>query len=145
MDENLELMMHVYKTAEMGAYSTNSLLSNLKNKENKIKHVLECELKEYQKFMEESKNILSENDEEAKGSGLMAKMGSDMGIAMETMKDNSDAAIAQMLVEGFTMGTVEMNSKIKQYKSTCDKSMLKIAKNFLKFQENEIEKLKTFM
>ena len=49
MNENLELMMHVYKTSEMGAYSTNSLLEKLQTKENKIKHVLECELKEYQK------------------------------------------------------------------------------------------------
>lgn len=145
MNENLELMMHVYKTSEMGAYSTNSLLEKLQTKENKIKHVLECEIKEYEKFMKESEKILTENDVEPKRYGLMSKMSSDMGIAMETLKDNSDPALAQMLIEGFTMGTVEMNNKIKKYKSTCEKRMLKIAKNFLKFQENEIEKLKTFM
>ena len=42
--------MHVYKSSEMGVYSTTSLINNLKNRENKIKHVLEMELKEYEKY-----------------------------------------------------------------------------------------------
>ena len=50
-----------------------------------------------------------------------------------------------MLIEGFTMGTVEMNIKINKYKSVCKKDILSIAQNLLKFQENEIEKLKTFL
>ena len=65
-----------------------------------------------------------------------------MGIKMETMKDNSDSAIASMLAEGFTMGIVEMEAKIKNYR---DKSTLKLAKELLKFQQKEIENLKTFM
>ena len=72
-------------------------------------------------------------------------MGSDMGIMMETIKDNSDPALSSMLIEGITMGVVEMESKIKRYKSTCKKDILEFANNFLKFQENEIEKLKSFM
>ena len=40
--------------------------------------------------------------------GIITKIGSDMGIKMETIKDNSDAAIASMLIEGFTMGVTEM-------------------------------------
>ena len=38
-----------------------------------------------------------------------------------------------------------MESKIKKYKAVCDKKILEIADDFLKFQENEVEKLKTFM
>ena len=61
------------------------------------------------------------------------------------MKDNSDPAIAAMLIEGLTMGTVEMNIKIDKYKRTNKKDILQIAHNLLEFQENEIEKLKTFL
>ena len=68
-----------------------------------------------------------------------------MGIMMETTKDNSDAAIASMLAEGFTMGIVEMETKIKNYRDEVDKSTLKLAKELLKFQQKEIENLKTFM
>ncbi len=137
--------MHIYKDAEMGVYTTTNLLDLLLNKENKIKHVLESEIKEYEKFMNEAEKILSRNEVKPKTSGIMAKLGSDMEIKMETIKDNSDPALAQMLIEGFTMGTVNISAKIKRYSAVAEKKYLKLAENFLKFQENEIEKLKSFL
>lgn len=145
MNENLELLMHVYQTAEMGVYTTNNLLTLLMKKDNKITHVLEEELKEYEKYTEISELLLEKYDVKAKDSGIMAKLSSDIGMTMETMKDNSDPAIASMLIEGMTMGVVEMNIKIDKYKEVCKKDILKIAKDLLEFQENEIEKLKTFL
>ena len=35
MDENNELLVHIYKTSEMGMLSTKQLLNTLKKKENK--------------------------------------------------------------------------------------------------------------
>jgi hypothetical protein len=145
MNENLELLMHVYQTAEMGVYTTNNLLTLLMKKDNKITHVLESELKEYEKYAKESEMLLEKYDIEAKSSGIIAKLSSDIGMSLETMKDNSDPAIAAMLIEGFTMGAVEMNIKVDKYKNICENDILEIAKNLLKFQENEIEKLKTFL
>ena len=43
------------------------------------------------------------------------------------------------------MGIVEMETKIENYKKLVDKKILKLSTKFLKFQEEEIEKLKTFM
>ncbi len=145
MNENLELLMHIYQTAEMGLYATKNLLDLLKKKDNKITHVLEEELKEYEKYTHISENMLKKHDVSPKTSGMMAKMGSDIGMTIETMKDNSDPAIAGMLIEGLTMGTVEMNIKIDKFKRTTKKDILEIAYNLLEFQENEIEKLKTFL
>lgn len=145
MDENLELLMHVYQTADMGVYATKNLLELLRKKDNKITHVLEEELKEYEKYTQISETMLKKYDADPKSSGIMAKMSSDIGMTIETMKDNSDPAIAAMLIEGLTMGTVEMNIKIDKYKRTNKKDILQIAHNLLEFQENEIEKLKTFL
>ena len=145
MNENNELLMHIYKTSEMGVYTTKTLLGYIKNKENKIKHVLESELKEYEKFMIKSEELLEKEELEPKGNNLMAKMGSDIGIMMETIKDNSDPALASMLIEGITMGIVDMETKINNYKNVCNKDILEIAKNFQNYQQNEVEKLKSFM
>ena len=95
--------------------------------------------------MKESEEILVKRKVTPKKSGIMAKMGNDMGIMYETMKDNSDAAIASMLVEGFTMGVIEMETKISQYKNIANRGVIKMARDFKLFQENEINKLKTFM
>ena len=145
MNENLELLMHIYQTADMGVYATKNLLELLRKKDNKITHVLEEELKEYEKYTQISETMLKKYEVDPKSSGIMAKMSSDIGMTIETMKDNSDPAIAAMLIEGLTMGTVEMNIKIDKYKRTNKKEILEIAHNLLEFQENEIEKLKTFL
>lgn len=145
MNENMELLNFVYENAEMGVHTLNNLSDILRNKDNKIKGLIEDELKEYNNFLKESEKLLKKNKLEPKKTNLMAKFSSKMGIAMETMKDNSDPAIASMVIEGLTMGIVEMETKIENYKKIVDKKILKHSNKFLKFQEEEIEKLKTFM
>ena len=145
MNENMELLNFVYENAEMGVHTLNNLSDILRNKDNKIKSLIEDELKEYNNFLKESEKLLKKNKLGYKKTNLMSKISSKMGIAMETMKDNSDPAIASMVIEGLTMGIVEMETKIESYKKIVDKKILKLSNKFLKFQEEEIEKLKTFM
>lgn len=145
MNENMELLNFVYENAEMGVHTLNNLSDILRNKDNKIKGLIEDELKEYNSFLKESEKLLIKNKIEPKKTNMMAKISSKMGITMETIKDNSDPAIASMVIEGLTMGIVEMETKIENYKKLVDKKVLKLSTKFLKFQEEEIEKLKTFM
>lgn len=145
MNENMELLNFVYENAEMGVHTLNILSDTLRKRDNKIKGLIEDELKEYNNFLKESEKFLKKNKIEPKKTNLMAKLSSKMGITMETMKDNSDPAIASMVIEGLTMGIVEMQTKIENYKKLVDKKILKLSIKFLKFQEEEIEKLKIFM
>ena len=145
MNENMELLNFVYENAEMGVHTSNILSDTLRKRDNKIKGLIEDELKEYNNFLKESEKLLKKNKIEPKKTNLMAKLSSKMGITMETMKDNSDPAIASMVIEGLTMGIVEMQTKIENYKKLVDKKILKLSIKFLKFQEEEIEKLKIFM
>ena len=75
----------------------------------------------------------------------MAKMMSKMGIKKEVESDNSDAAIAHMLIEGLTMGSIDIETKINNYKTKADKKILKLAKDYATFQKQEIEKLKMYL
>ena len=141
----MELLNFVYENAEMGVHTLNILSDTLRKRDNKIKGLIEDELKEYNSFLKEAEKLLKKNKIEPKKTNLMAKLSSKMGITMETMKDNSDPAIASMVIEGLTMGIVEMQTKIENHKKIVDKKILKLSTKFLKFQEEEIEKLKTFM
>lgn len=145
MDENIELLVFLYKNTEMGVFSTNSLINKIQKKENKIKSILEDELKIYEDYYQKVQNMLDETNIDYKGTNPITKITSEMGIKMETMKDNSDAALAQMLVEGMTMGIVTATSKIKNYEDKADKKIIKLTKNYINFQQEEINKLKEFM
>ena len=110
-----------------------------------VSNTTEKILKDYQEIETKAKELLEKNDEEPKGEGMMTKMMSSMGVIKEVNKDNSDSAIADMLIKGISMGSIEMERKIKDYSKEVDKKILKLAEDFLEFQENSIEKLKEFL
>ena len=145
MNENTEILEYIYKDANMGAESITTLIKTLQSKDNKIKPVLEKVLKKYEEYIKKSEKQLKKLKVELKEFSTMAKMSSWMGIKMEMLKDNSDARIADMLIKGLTVGTIDMNKKIDNYEKIVDKDILKLAKEFRSFQEDSIEKLKVYL
>ena len=145
MDENLELLQCVYENAKMGATSLTDLLKDIKDKDNKIKTLVSEEVKGYEKFVKESQKLLKKFDTKPKTKGPIADIMAKMGIKKEVKNDNSDSAIAEMIIEGFTMGNLEINKLITNYEKVADKKYLKLAKKLVEFGENEIIKLKVFL
>lgn len=145
MKENNELVLHIYKDAEMASYTLNKLLEDLKEKDNKIKKTLEDVLKEYEQWKVNTQKYLKKHNSEISENGMMAKMMAKMGINKEVKNDNSDSAIADMIIKGVSTGSVDMEKKIKQYKNESNNKELKYAKDFLKFQEKTIDILKNYL
>lgn len=145
MKEKNELLMHIYQTCDMGVKSTTKLIDLLKNKDNKIKKLLEDELKEYEKYLTKSEKLLKKNKIEPEGIGMMAEVMSKMDMKLEVKKDNSDSNIAGILTEGFTMGIINMNKKVEAYRDDCDNSIIELALDIVKFQEKEIKNLKSYL
>lgn len=143
MNEKLELYKHIYKDCEMSIFSLTKLLEELKEKDNKIKKDVEEILKGYERYFSEVKDVLE--DCEQCENGMMAKMGASMGIKKEVKSDNSDTSIAEMLIQGVSMGSIDMEKKINDYKDIVDKKELKFAKDFLEFQEDVITGLKKYL
>lgn len=145
MNEKLELYKHIYQDAEMSVFTLSKLLADLKDKDNKIKKTVEEILEGYERYLKEAKSYLENNGELLKENSIMAKMGASMGIKKEVNNDNSDASIADMLIKGVSMGSIDMEKKINDYKEEVDKKELKFAKDFLEFQQDVITGLKKFL
>ncbi len=145
MNVNQELLEYIYQSSEMGVVSLTNLLKDLNEKENKLKPVISDELSFYEKYQKKSKKLIAQEKIDIKENSMMTKMMSKMGISKEVKSDNSDASIAHLLIEGLTMGVVDMESKIKNYEKDADKKILKLASEYLKFQQSEIEKLKKYL
>ena len=143
--EEEELLKHIYQDAAMGKYTLEVLTKDLKEKDNKLKGAIEDILKEYESFFKTSKNYLLEKKKEPKEKNILAKMGASMGIHKEVKSDNSDASIAEMLIQGISMGSLEMEKKLKAYDKEIDKKYQKLTDDFLTFQQNAIEKLKAYL
>ena len=133
MNENIELLEHIYQTADMGAKSLTDLLKDIKDKDCKITTLVSEQLKGYEKYIKESEKLLKKYDTLPKGKGVMTEIMTKMGINKEVKKDNSDSAIAEMLIQGFNMGNLEMDKKIKTYEKSVDKKVINLAEDLLEF------------
>lgn len=145
MEEKNELLEHIYKDAYMASYSLQKLLYEIKNKDNKIKGDVEDILQKYQEFKEEVEELLKGNGEEVNDPNFFAKMGSTMGIIKEVKTDNSDSSIADMVIQGVSMGSIETEKKLKAYEKDIEKEYKDLAERFLKFQQKSIDKLKKYL
>ena len=145
MDENTELLLFIYQNAKMGVNSCTELIRILNGKDNKIKKVVEGELKGYESFVKKSEKLMRDNNIKPKDKGVMANVMSKIGMDMEMMKDNSDARIADMLTKGFTMGNVDISKKIDRYEGDASHDIIKLAKELLEFGKANIEFLKPYL
>jgi HD superfamily phosphohydrolase len=143
--ENNELILHIYQDAEMSCYTIEKLLTDLKEKDNKITKYVEDILHEYQGWKAKSKKLLQKENAEISENSFMAKFMAGQGIKSEVNEDNSDSAIADMLIKGISMGSIDMEKKISAYKDDVNKEDLTLAKDFMKFQERAIENLKQYL
>ena len=129
----------------MGRFSIMKLIEALKEKDNKIKGYLEELLEDYRDYEDQSKELLLKENIEPMEENAISKLMASMGIQKEVKGDNSDAAMAEMLIQGISMGSIEMEKQVKNYKDRVEKDDMKLAKKFLKFQEKAIEELKKYL
>ena len=115
------------------------------NKDNKIKKVIDFLIKEYEERLKKVKKYIKKYKFDVKTNSFMSKMGATMGINMEVMKDNSDSRIADMLIQGFTLGILNVSKRIDKYDKEVEKDIMELAKNFKKFQEDNVELLKKYL
>ena len=144
MNKNNELLSHIYNISDMGVKSTTSLINILKTKDNKIKSILEYELKKYEEIFKESKKLVKKENITPKGTSMMLDIMTNIEMKTRVLKDNSDSAMAGLLIEGFNMGIIETEKKLKEYKDS-ERNIIKLASRLLKFQKEEIDKLKEYL
>ncbi len=145
MEEHFELLEHIYEDSEMACFTLKEVIEELKEKDNKIKRLLEDIYQEYSVWEKESLKKLKENQQETKETSRMAKKMAKMGIQKEIKSDNSDSSIADLLIQGISMGSIDMEKKIKAYQEEISKEQFQFAEDFLKFQQKAIRSLKEYL
>ena len=146
MDESLEIVNHIYKDSEMAISTLTKLSNTLEKKDNKIKDTVEDIIKGYERYFKEAKKILNKNNCKKEKNGIVTKVMANMGIDKEVKNDNSDSAMADMLIKGVSMGSIDLEKKLAKYKDKeIDDKVLDFANRFKDFQDEIINKLKEYL
>lgn len=142
MNQNAELLNFIYQNSQMGIEALQKLVSITTDSE--FNKCLQSQLDEYKLINSKAVKKLNENGYDEKGIGTLTKIQSYIMLNIQTMMDKSPSHIAEMLITGSTMGTIDAIKNIKKYKD-AESSILKLMDDLKKFEENNIEQLKSFL
>lgn len=141
LNEN-QLLNHIYQTAEMGCEGIQSVLKYAD--EPKLVSALNAQFDEYQKLQNSAGAMLHARGENPKGIGAMAKMGSEAMSTMKTMMDHSATKIAEMMIQGSTMGVTKSLRTIRDC-DLKDERVRDLADKLLKTEEANIKEMKKYL
>ena len=142
MNGNVELLNYIHQNSEMGKVTLKQLIAMVKDED--LKKTLESELNEYKSIFDLSDTELNEINKEAKGINGLAKISSYIMINLNTLRDKTPCHISEMLIQGSTMGIIDITKKLKEYKD-ADKKILDLGNKLLQFEQQNVEELKKFL
>lgn len=142
METNIELLNYIYQNAEMGKDSTEHLLKICED--NELKKVLQSQLSEYKKVFDIADNKIKSANKDPKELSSITKLSTDIMLNLKTLKDKSSSHISEMMIQGSTMGIIDITKKLNEY-NDASKYILDLGKNLLKFQQEKIEEFKKFL
>lgn len=140
----LSLLEAMYKNVRMGADSILDIMPKVANEE--LRTELTSELERYGEFSKEIETAFLDAGEKVKDEGMLAKLGTKMSVAMNTMVDSTTSHIAEMMIQGGTMGITDATKLLREYENTsCSEEALNLARRIIKYEEETVERLKEFL
>ena len=142
MNQTQKLLETVIENARLGEYACEQLLS--KTDDDEMRRELALEKKEYVSIAGDAEKRLERMGLPIQHKDMKTRMGMWMGLQMNTMMDKTSTHIAEMLIEGATMGVVEI-TKARNSFPDADADSHGIASRMITKQQETIERLKKLL
>ena len=142
MNETVQLLQDVVRNARTGQDAVEQLME--KTGGGRMRDELIREKEDYAVTRRESERALENAGGSAEPVGPLAKAGMWVGLEMETLADRSDAHIAEIVIQGATMGVIEMTKALNTYDG-ADSDARSLASKFVVQQSETIDRQKGFL
>ncbi|MCX8074695.1 MAG: hypothetical protein N2749_03810 [Clostridia bacterium] len=142
MSRDVEFLNYIAQNAKMGIDTLTVILKDIEGRD--FKKILLEQLEEYMKVYDKCSEILHDMNTEYKDFSVFQKASTYMATKLNIAKDDSHSHIAEMIIQGSTMGVTDITKKINEYSEVDEKVQL-IANKLLKIEENNIEEMKKYL
>ena len=140
-NSTLELLSKLHKNMSMGKDATLDLLEKVRDTQ--LKSDMTQQLNGYEGFLNKINEHLRAIGERAKEDSLLTKMSAKVGTTFNTLMDDSASHIADMMIQGSTMGMTDTTKLLRDYESTdASEATLSLTRAIIKFEEENIERMK---
>ncbi len=142
MEQITNLLNGYYKNASVGIDAIETVLPKTKNEN------LSQELKKQMNYYKKQKSALSEQMSKInitpESKGTMAKLGTEMSVAIHSIGGIDSSEIAKLMIQGTNMGIVQMTELMNKNKEAPE-NVRRIGKEIVRREEAYIERLKPFL
>lgn len=142
MNQTETLLNCVAKNAQTGAIAIEQLIPKTEDAE--LRSELNSQHEQYVSAHRNAENLLHSFGFEAKETPVMAKAGMWMGTQMNTAFDRSNAHLADIMIQGLTMGVID-TTKARNECPDADGQAQGMASSFITQQQDSIERMKQFL
>lgn len=139
---DLDLLEKTYQNASIGITAIEAVLDKASNVQ--LGSDLHRQLLDYRDIADKSKQQLVNNGAEVKDKSFYNKAMMKGNVKMNTLINSSDSHIAQMVIQGSTMGVTQM-TRLLNASTLADGVSTQIAKEFVKKEEENIEIMKKYL
>ena len=142
--DNAQMLDKMYKNVKMGSDSMVNIISKVKD--TGLKQELTNQLDKYESYSKKVAGMIYDQGGTPKEENILTKAGSKIGIEMNTMMDSTPSHLAQMVIEGATMGMTDMTKIVREYENkNCSEQAMKLAKEIAEFEDKSIDSLKQYL
>lgn len=143
-EKTREFLGILYKNMKMGADSILQLLPKVENGD--LRQEMTAQLNRYEELSKKIGDALCEAGGSPKEEGTVTKLMTKMGMAMNSAMDQSTSHLAQMMIEGATMGITENTKLIREYENQCcGERALSLGRSSVRFMEDTVERMKRYL
>ncbi len=132
----------IYQNASMGMESITYLYDRIKD--DAMRAEMQTQHCQYNNIAVKATELLNRGHEFPKDKGPMSEIGLWAGVQMNLMKDSSSSHIAEMIMQGSTMGIINIIRLQKEYPDASEE--LKILSNqLIQIEENNFQRMKAYL
>lgn len=142
MDNPQYVLNEINKGIKMGMDSISTISEKVED--NNFKDDLLFQYDKYNEILNRVNSELKNYDDFPKELPPFQKTMGYIDIQLSTLNDKSNSHIAEMLIKGTNMGIIE-GVKLKNRNPDIDPIISNILDDFIKFQENNVEKLQKYL
>ncbi len=141
-NSNEALLSEMYSNTKMAMENINSVLSKVKGKS--MIQELTTQMGTYSAFTQKTSQLMHERSIEPKEPGLMAKTMAKAGISINTMIDNTDSHIADMVAKGCDMGADSLSEAYAKHAVHCDAKVADLCNEIIDYERQVSSKIEGF-
>ena len=139
-----DLLQAAYKNLRMASDSILNVMPKVKDE--KLKHEMTVQLSGLDAFCSRTAKMLAEEGVKPEEEGFLSKTAAKWGAMMNTVMDASTAHIAQMMVEGATMGMTELMRELREAENgTASEDSLRLVRDICAYEEKIAEDMKAYL